>query len=208
VQYPGREARAGEQPLSSIEQLVDALVSAMRSQLDRPFVFFGHSMGALIAFELTRALYEAHGAKPEHVFLSGAPAPHLALATRIADLSSAQFLRQLVRLNGIPREVFASPELLRCVLPVMRADFAALEGYIYRAGPALPCPLTVLGGEQDPRVCAVRLSGWSQHASVYFSSHMFPGDHFFVRSAQAGVLRAMHEELLPVLTSIMKEHNA
>ncbi len=199
IQYPGRENRALEPAFTDLSQLLNSLVPALHPSLDRPFVFFGHSMGALVSFELTRLLSAENYPRPEHVFLSGAGAPHTPSPPPIHHLRDAGFLKELVKLNGMPRDVLRSPDLVRYMLPILRADFTMCEEYRYRAGSPLDCPVTAFGGQCDPRVEKQRIQAWSDHASLYFSSVLFPGDHFFIRTAQTAVLEALLMEIQPLM---------
>jgi surfactin synthase thioesterase subunit len=199
VQLPGRETRAREQGYRNLGEMMDALVPAILPALDRPFAFFGHSMGALVSFELTRALAAKTGMRPEHLFLSGAGAPHTPAPAPIHHLPATEFLRELVKLNGIAADALRSPELIRYMLPILRADFTMCETYRYQIGEPLRTLLTVFGGDADPRVSRRRLEAWSDHATMYFSSRTFSGDHFFLKTAQPAVLRAIAGELQPLL---------
>jgi medium-chain acyl-[acyl-carrier-protein] hydrolase len=190
VHYPGREARAGEAAHTDFGQLVHQLRGAIMPHLDQPFAFFGHSMGAYVSFALTRALHELHGMQPEHLFLSGAGAPHVPEANPIHALPSRQFLTEVIRLNGIPKEVLASPEMLSYLLPVLRADFTACENFSDARTGSLRCPLTVFGGTRDPRVSRAKIEGWRDYAdsAISISISMVEGDHFFLHEQKSLVL--------------------
>jgi medium-chain acyl-[acyl-carrier-protein] hydrolase len=105
----------------------------------------------------------------------------------------------MVKLNGIPEDILRRADLVDYMLPILRADFMTLESYRYQDGEPLQCPVTIFGGDHDPRVDRLSLEAWNHHASMYFSSAMFPGDHFFLRTAQPALLRAIVEELQPLL---------
>ena len=194
VHYPGREARAGEPLLTDLEQLVGRLHEALPPFLDMPFAFFGHSMGAYVAFELSKAL-EAHGLGPEHLFLSGAGAPHLPERAPIHDLPSRAFLTEVIRLNGIPKEVMGSPELLSYLLPILRADFTACGRYSADQSRTLNCPLSVFGGTRDPRVGAECISAWRDYAGLSITVDMFDGDHFFLHEHRSVLLGKIVRQL-------------
>lgn len=188
VHYPGREARAGEPPYTDFGQLVNQLRGAIMPHLDVPFAFFGHSMGAYVSFALTRALHELHGMQPEHLFLSGAGAPHAPEARPIHALPSRQFLTEVIRMNGIPKELLASPEMLSYLLPVLRADFTACENFSDPRTGSLRCPLTVFGGTCDPRVSREKIDAWRDYADSTIAINMVEGDHFFLNEQTSLVL--------------------
>jgi len=202
IHYPGREMRSQEPSFRSLAELQEAIVPAMLPWLDKPFVFFGYSMGALISFELARTLTAETGLKPEHAFFVAASAPHLIEPRPIHELPDAEFLGELVKLNGIPQEVLDRADLIEYMLPILRTDFKVCETYKYSGGTPLQCPVTVFGGEQDPRVDRARLEAWALHSSMYFSSMLFPGDHFFIRTAERTLLRAVVRELEPLLQAL------
>ncbi|UVT14309.1 MAG: thioesterase [Nitrospira sp.] len=195
VQLPGREARITEPPVGDLPQLVQMLRQAMEPYLDRPFAFFGHSIGALVSFELARELRRSGGIEPTHLFVSGCPAPHLPCSEQIYDLSEEGFLERLYRFNGTPVEVLNHPELMHMMLPALRADFALRDRYLYREEPSLSCPITSFGGMSDVHVDALMLRGWRQHTRERYQLWLFQGDHFFLRSAQGPMLETLSSVL-------------
>ena len=195
VQLPGREDRLDEPPVDSMEPLVDRLVPGLAPYLDRPFALFGHSMGALIAFEVGRRL-RSTGLEPVHFFASGCRAPHLpsSCPPRHA-LPDQAFLDILRDMNGMPEEVMDNPDFIELVMPALRSDFKLVETYVHRSGPQLRCPVSVLGGRADPEVSPPELDGWSRHTTGPFQTQLFPGDHFFLTSARDDVLRLVASHL-------------
>lgn len=188
VQLPGRENRFDEAPIESMELLVGPLCDGLASSLVPPFALFGHSMGALIAFELARWLRPS-GLQPVHLFASGCRAPHL--PSRSPDrhtLPDREFLAAVQELGGIPPELLAESEFLDTMLPVLRSDCTLVETYVSRPQPPLSCPVTVFGGLADKDVPPEDLRAWSQHTTGPVGIHLLPGDHFFVNSARPELL--------------------
>lgn len=188
IQLPGRGTRQAEPPLTTIEAVIGELGPAIRPYLDIPFVFFGHSMGALIGFELTRHIQAAYGLSPEHLFASGRCAPQMPIHTAYHLLSDDAFLERLRDLNGTPPAILEDAELMRHTLPILRADFTICETYRYAPQPPLACPISAFGGLRDPDVSYEHLLDWRQQTVGPFHVHMFPGDHFFVNSARVAVM--------------------
>jgi medium-chain acyl-[acyl-carrier-protein] hydrolase len=192
AQLPGRGSRLREPAPASLERLVESLGHTILPCLDRPFAFFGHSMGALACFELARQLRRQQGPVPRRLFISACSAPQLEKdEAPMAHLPEGEFLERLRQLNGTPRQVLENEELLQLLLPTLRADFAAFESYEYKDEPPLTCPITVLGGTQDRRIGPDRLEAWRVHTSASFEVHQFPGDHFFLHTAQALVFKTI-----------------
>ncbi len=197
ARLPGRDNRWGEPAFTRLAPLVATLAQVIRPYLDAPFAFFGHSMGGLISFELLQALRRQHAPDPVHLFISGHRAPHLPpRRPRIHHLSAPEFIAQLHRLNGTPQAVLQNADLMRLLLPVLRADFAVCETYVYTAqGSLLACPISVFGGLQDPEVNDDELAAWRDQTAGTFRQRMLPGDHFFLHSAQARLLQALNQDL-------------
>jgi medium-chain acyl-[acyl-carrier-protein] hydrolase len=196
VQPPGRGSRMTEPPFRQLAPLVEALAEALRPHLDRPFAFFGHSMGAMISFELARLLREQAGVLPFHMFVSGRRAPHIPeTAEPSYDLPYDQFVEVLRRLNGTPEETLRSEELMALMVPLLRADFSVCQTYAYAEGPPLACPITAFGGADDGETAEGRLEAWREQTTGAFSSVVLPGDHFFLHTAEERLLRRLGEEL-------------
>ena len=196
VQFPGRGTRLMETPFTRLSPLVQALAEALAPLLDKPFTFFGHSFGALVSFELARQLRRQSAVQPVGLFVSADRAPQIPPRDRpMHALPEAEFLAELRRLNGIPGQVLENAELMQIMLPILRADCAAYETYVYRAEPPLSCFISGFGGLQDQRVSRGDLVAWRDQTSVSFSLQMFPGDHFFLNTAQPQLLQVLSQEL-------------
>ncbi|HEY9157248.1 thioesterase II family protein [Candidatus Binatus sp.] len=194
LQLPGRGTRMTERPFTHLSPLVEALAQALAPLLDRPFAFFGHSLGALVSFELARRIRRQYGVHPVHLFVSAGRAPQIPhRGPFIHTLPDSEFLMELRRLNGTPSELLGHEELMEIMLPVLRADFAVYETYLYSTEPPLNCPISAFGGLQDNKVSDSDLEAWRAQTSVSFSLRMFPGDHFFLK--QPLLLRALFQQL-------------
>jgi medium-chain acyl-[acyl-carrier-protein] hydrolase len=198
VRLPGRGLRIKEPPFRDLAPMVAAIAAAVAPYLDRPFAFFGHSMGALVGFELARLLRERGGPAPAHLFVSGCRAPQLPGNLPVTyDLPDVEFIEYLRSLNGTPAEVFDHPELLELLLPLLRADFTVVETYRYRPGPALDCPVTAFGGARDLKVSQAKTEAWGVQTSGAFDARIMPGGHFFLNDSQtrALILKVIAAEL-------------
>lgn len=189
VQLPGHPPRLGEEPLTSAAAIAGAAVPALTRLLDRPFAFFGHSLGAMLAYEVTRRLQAASHRLPALLIASGHAAPHRPRPEPpIRHLPDEQFLEAVRRYNGIPAWVLEHREMLELVLPILRADFVVYETYRHEDGPPLDCPVAVFGGLSDPWTPRPDLEAWAELTRAECGVQMFPGEHFFLHAAEATVL--------------------
>ncbi|MEV5176581.1 alpha/beta fold hydrolase [Streptomyces flaveolus] len=196
VRLPGRESRLSEPPLTDVRDVVAALGEELLAAIRPPFVLFGHSMGALIAYELTRWLRAVGGPGPERLLVSGRQAPHLARRVRSPyDLPDAEFVEALRSLGGTPEEVLGDAHVMRLLMPVLRADFRLNDAYRHRPGKPLDCPVSAFGGRDDPVVGEDGLRAWQAHTEGPFTLHMFDGGHFFPHSAQRELLSVVGREV-------------
>lgn len=198
VHLPGRESRLREAPYTHIEPLVDAAATALGPYLDIPYAMFGHSMGALVAFELARRFEEDGQGAPRHLFVSGRRAPQMPpRRPPIARLPDDQFVREIrTRYNGIPDEVLRHSDLLALLLPGLRADLTLVEDYVHRSGPPLPCPIVAMGGLADAEATEAELVGWRQQTTAALSVRMFPGGHFYLQTAHEELMRIVADALM------------
>ncbi|GCE05926.1 thioesterase II family protein [Dictyobacter aurantiacus] len=189
IQLPGRETRIGEAPINQLTDLLPPLVRALTPYLHEPFQVFGHSMGALIGFELTRELRRQQLPTPTHLFMSGHRAPQLPREkTQTWQLPDAEFIQSLKNMGGTPDAVLQNDELMQLLLPTLRADFAINETYNYQPEPPLNIPITVLGGSEDKEVKSEELEDWQRQSTYPIDLHIFPAGHFFVHSHQAQLI--------------------
>jgi surfactin synthase thioesterase subunit len=201
VRLPGRGPRVGEPPYCQFNALVDDLILEAASLLDRRFLIFGHSLGALIAYELCRRLFLQYGLECAHLFVSGCRAPHVAVppsATLARDshvLTDEQLTARLKLLGGMTDEVAEHGELLACCLRAVRADLMVFESYALpnnRAGTKVRCSITALGGTEDfLDVPETSLKEWERYTSADFRVQMLLGDHFFVYKQPPSIAAAI-----------------
>lgn len=194
VQLPGRDKRLWEPPFDRIGPLVETLAEVL--PFDRPFALFGHSMGALVSFELARLLRRQRRVGPAQLFASGCSAPQVReTKMRRHLMPQQQLIDELRRLGGTPEEVLRDTALMELISPTIRADFAIADAYEYRPEDPLGCPISAFGGKQDPELRQEQLQAWSEQTSNSFTFLMFPGDHFFLHSARTRLLRVMSSTL-------------
>lgn len=199
ILLPGRESRFAEAPLTSSAVLHHEMLDTMVEWVDKPYAIFGHSMGALLAFELAQRIRERGLPEPSQLFLSGRIAVHLPLPGRpIHKLPEEEFLAELARrYDGLPRELLADRDMLEIYLPILRADFTLLETYEFRRRKPMDCPITVFAGTEDRSVNLEALMLWREHTSSEFEAHRLPGGHFYLAGeSRAGLLSLLRERLV------------
>jgi surfactin synthase thioesterase subunit len=185
VQLPGRETRLREPLVRDMEAVVEDLAGAVAGLTGRPSALFGHSMGALIAFEVARRLRRASLPEPAHLFVSSCPAPdRYRLDAWVGDVDDARLLSLL----GLPDELTSNPEFAELVLPTVRADAELCERYRYEAEAPLTCPITLTAGSDEMTRWSEHLLPWSEHTTGAFRSADWPGGHFYLRDHAAELL--------------------
>jgi medium-chain acyl-[acyl-carrier-protein] hydrolase len=179
VQLPGHENRMREPLFKNFDELRETLANVLLPVFDKPFAFFGHSMGALIAFGLTQYLQQQEAPMPARLFLSAYRSPQFSDEEPLSMLSDNQLIQKVQELNGPSLDVWANAELRQMLLPILRADCAICETYVSATSEPLDIPITVFGGLQDKRVMRTLLEPWREQTTRLFELHMLPGDHFF-----------------------------
>ncbi|MGI5175009.1 thioesterase II family protein [Dactylosporangium sp. CA-152071] len=197
VQLPGRESRFGEPLPTGVVDLVPDLAEALLPALDVPFALLGNSMGALVAYELTRHLRRDHLPSPTRLVVAGAKPPGgAARMPALSHLPDLEFGRAMqARHGGIPAEVLDDPQIAEIYLPVLRADMAMVEGYVPEPGPPLTCPVSAYVGAGDTVSSAEDVDGWAAVTTGRFDRRILPGDHFAVLSHAELVLGRLADEL-------------
>lgn len=196
LRLPGREQLVATPCLDRLEAVLDWALGVLTPLLDVPFALFGHSLGALIAFEFARRLRRSGLPMPHALLVSGRRAPHLPpREPPVAAMPDAEFIAHVTRMSGTPPEAFAHPELRALILPALRADFAVLEHYSYAAEPPFALPLHVYGGTEDPLVPPEDLAAWSVHTTGPCTVRVFPGHHFYLQTQRDALLQAVRAAL-------------
>jgi medium-chain acyl-[acyl-carrier-protein] hydrolase len=198
IQTPGHETRFQEPAHFRLATLVKELADSIGPLLDIPAAFYGHSMGALVAFELARELRRRCRPIPERLIAGGRRAPDRpSWGPPIRYLPDTEFRDALRRMNGTRSAVLENDDLMQVLLPVLRADFTAHETYVFTEEPPLECPILAVTGEADPVCPPAELPDWGRHTRAAFESVVIPGDHFFVQSQRPALLPLVSRFLSP-----------
>lgn len=201
LELPGRGRRIAEPLADRLPSIVNEIAEAIHHEIRGTYALFGHSMGAIIAFEVTRAMHGSNYRRPGHLFVAGCPAPQWPYKPRvISTLPHDQFIEEIRKLNGTPQEVIRNPELMNLLMPILKADFELIESYEYIIDDPLPCPITAYGALEDEYVPMEAVSAWKEQTSSTFIARALPGNHFFVHDHT--FLRIFHHDINVVLSTI------
>lgn len=193
---PGRERRIMDAPLDNLPDLLDGLLPDLVRLADRPFFLFGHSMGALVAFELARALAETGQPLPRRLFVSAYRSPERPrLAPTLHHLPDDAFIDAIRNYGGTPEAILAHAETMALLLPMMKADFKVHETHRFQEGPPLSVPITALAGMQDTIVPPAEMPDWKRHTLAEFELLHYPGEHFFIHTAADQVLNSLQQRI-------------
>lgn len=200
IQLPGRAARFKEPLLESMEDILDALEKSLIKELENcPYAFFGHSMGASIAFELTRRLQNKGANLPKRLIVSGRRAPSLPVdqnRKHIHKLPKAEFIERLKTLNGTPEALLAHEDLMNLMEPILRSDFKVIETWQYKPADALNVPLSIFTGIEDEHMGEESEQAWKKESTLECETHVFPGDHFYLQQYEDQLLKKINSSLL------------
>lgn len=195
VQLPGRESRLREPLLTDINLVVDALIHDAIDFLDKPFSIFGHSFGALIGFEFTRRLQRLSLPLPQRLFVSARQAPQVLLhGAKTHLLPESQLKEELRHYAGTPEVVLQDNDLMRVLLPVIRADLTINETYDYIPAIPISCPISAFAGLKDRKISISSIEAWAAQTTQDFKVHYFDGDHFFIKQKYPSILNFIRED--------------
>jgi medium-chain acyl-[acyl-carrier-protein] hydrolase len=197
IQPPGRESRLREAPLTSMQSLATAVADALPAYLDRPFAFYGHSLGGKTSFETARELRRRGLPSPVHLYAAACSAPSVPWRhPSLHELPTDDLLREVQRrYGGVPQQIAADPELCALLVPALRADIAVIETYRYSEEAPLATPITCFCGAQDAMTPEPEAIEWRRHTSAAFRFEMFPGDHFFPTASRKPILDVIASDL-------------
>jgi len=203
VELPGHGKRLTEEPITDLAHIVEEMGVSIGEELRAPFAFYGHSMGALLAFELTRYLGHHALPLPRHLFVSAHLAPHNSSDREVIyDLPENDFVRRIRDMNGTPAEVLENKELRDLFLPLLRADFRVCETYSYLDHPTLDIPITAFCGEDDADVTPSGMQEWRNHTLESFQLQIVPGGHFFIHSEEQKFHHILREKIYKLLLTL------
>ncbi|NUP34380.1 MAG: thioesterase, partial [Streptomycetaceae bacterium] len=185
VQYPGRQERRREPVRTDVREIAAEVLDALGPSGDRPTVYFGHSMGAVVAYEM--ALVR----RPAALVVSGRRAPSRYRDEAVHRRDDAGVVAELRRLSGTHSALLADPEVLALILPALRGDYQAIETYRHAAAEPLECPVTVLTGDADPMVSADEAADWQRHAQRPIDLRVYAGGHFFLVDHAAAIAETL-----------------
>ena len=181
IQLPGRENRFKDPLFFHSRDVIEALIKVFPNDLDKPFILFGHSMGAALAFEFARMLEKNNYSGLRHLIVSGRGAPHIPSGNKkLYNLPKKEFIQELIKYNGLPEIILESDELLDLFIPTIQSDFTISDNYQYFPTAPLSCPITAFGGIADPYVSEEKIQEWKHHTNSSFNLHTVEGDHFFL----------------------------
>lgn len=195
VALPGRGARRAEPSLDEFDAVVEALGTHLGDLRSRPYAFFGHSLGALVAFELARLWSQDGGRRPMHLFASSRPAPQIPASYLREAPTNDELQADIASFGGTPDRLLVDEDMMRIILAPFRADLTALATYRYREAPALTCPLTVLRGREDAALREPDAEAWAYQTRSRFTLHNFEGGHFFWRTQMPLLTEVVTREL-------------
>lgn len=195
VQYPGRQDRRGEPNIDSIPALADAIFEVVRPLAERPLAFFGHSMGAVLAYEVALRLEEAGAPPLIRLYVSGRRAPSRHRPEAVHQQGDQGIIAELQRLSGTDSGLLDDPETLEMILPAIRSDYRAIETYRDVPGRRVSCPVYAIIGDSDPRVTLDEARAWAGHSTGPFDLRVYPGGHFYLVDQSRQVIRLISDDL-------------
>jgi surfactin synthase thioesterase subunit len=205
VQYPGHQDRLREALIDDIGQLAAGVFGALLGYLPPAPAFFGHSMGALVAFEVALRAERQLGMPIPRLIASGRRAPSRLRDENVHKRGDTELVAEVQALSGINSELLNDEEARRSYLPVIRNDYRAVETYVAPREQTLSCPITAFVGASDPRVTLDEATAWDQHTDAGFQTRMFPGGHFYLTERKAETVTSLRDVLGVAASPLRRE---
>jgi surfactin synthase thioesterase subunit len=198
VQYPGRQDRYREPPIDNLPELADRTFAALAGIVHSPLALFGHSMGAVVAYEVALRMRRDVLPPPVRLFASGRRAPSRYRDENVHRRSEAGVVAELRRLGGTDPRMLGDPDVVELVMRAVRTDYRAIETYRHQPDVRLDCPVTVLAGDRDPMVTLDEARDWQRHTTEPIDLRVLPGGHFLLADDPAAVVEAIAGRLAAV----------
>jgi surfactin synthase thioesterase subunit len=195
VQYPGRQDRRAEPNIDNIPRLADAIFPALRPLTDRPLAFFGHSMGAVLAYEVALRLEQDGAAPLSRLYVSGRRAPSRYRPEIVHQQGDEGIIAELQQFNGTNSDLLGDPETLEMILPAIKSDYRAIETYRDTTGRSVNAPIVAIIGDNDPKVTIDEAEAWAEHSTGAFDLRVFPGGHFYLVDQSRQVIQLISDDL-------------
>lgn len=202
LELPGRGSRIAERLLTVLDEMVEDLYRQITTLIDGPYAIYGHSMGALVGYLLTKRLIGAPGKKPVHLFFTGSRAPSAQKEQMRHLLPRDEFLKELKELGGSPDEVLDDPAMMNLFEPILRADFQAIETYRYEPAEPFTMPITVITGTQE-QITVSEAEAWRVETTGPVQVLRLPGKHFFIYDHEPLIMQLVGRQLLPQILPIL-----
>jgi len=194
IQLPGRENRFGEPLNNNLKDIVAELSKRFVDYKDKPFILFGHSLGALMSFEFAKSIKQLYSIFPSHMIISATKAPHLPFRMKHLSQLDNQALKEHLKIyNGIDERILEDDELLDLFLPIIKSDFSICESYHFLESKPFPCDILALSGDQDETVTPEEILAWKKYTEGKFEHLSFPGKHFFIKDHQKKILEIINQ---------------
>lgn len=206
LQYPGRQDRRREPTIDDIGEYTDQITPVLETMSSKPTVFFGHSMGAVLAFEVARRLERASANAPRSLIASGRRGPSTYREETVHLRDDSGIIDEIKLLNGTNAALLGDEEILRMALPAIRSDYRAIETYTCRPEYKVRCPITVLIGDSDPKTTVEEAQSWQRHTTSPFRLRTFSGGHFYLSDHQSEVTAEIETELRKISLAPMPKY--
>jgi surfactin synthase thioesterase subunit len=196
IELPGRGARFDERLIYNADELVDKLFHQIKSYLFDPYAIYGHSMGSLIGYLITKRIIKENLPQPLHLFFSGAKAPHMLQYEPAAHLfEKEELIASLRKMGGIPERILKNDNLMRILEPIVRADFRVINTYVHKDTEAMDIPISVIIGSEEG-ISLEQSQLWQKETIIEIKVDEFQGDHFFIFHHAEQLMALIHSRLM------------
>lgn len=196
IQYPGRENRLFEPPINNMDVLISEICKQIKNYLDRPYILFGHSLGAKVAFHVAVEMQKSYCCAPGYLVVAGAQAPHIPETNPIYNLNDDYIINELRRLGGTPDKILDNKDIMKIFLPTIRADYTLSDNFIYEEKYILECPILAIAGKDDSEASENEVYEWKNYTKTSYTYKAISGGHFFISTHESELLELIAANVL------------